>query len=92
MHARADINSAPTTHRRREDEDALLALARTFTDAAIAYLNVVVVTDEPSRFPLQGALVSLVMRAAACPGDPEVSAATFPFWRALENEMYGLRE
>ena len=75
----------------REDEEALLALSRTFSDAAIAYLNVVIVTDDPSRIPMQTALIGLVMRAASCAADPDISAATFPFWRALENEMYGLR-
>ena len=74
-----------------DDEDALLSLARMFSDAAVAYIRVAVVTDDPVRSGAAVPLVALVMRVAVCPL-PDVSAASFRFWKALEEELYTLRE
>jgi hypothetical protein len=101
---RLPITATARAPPRREDEDALLVLSRTFSDAATAYLDFVVLgrattdgggsppTANPELERLSAGLVSLVTTAATCRLDPQISSATFPFWRALGDGMFSLRE
>jgi TRAP-type C4-dicarboxylate transport system permease large subunit len=78
-------------------------LARTFSDAATAFLEPVVLcrgsgigggsgSEAAELARLSSGLVGLVVTAATCPLDPQVSAATFPFWKALGDATFSLRE